>query len=85
MFKAEIRRHKEIVAADTVLLLKRWTMRCDSSCHLSPDYLFLVKKSLPELDGTFMQFRLLQLPGSSSEIRIRLAPKIADAIPVVEG
>lgn len=83
--KAVIRRHEEIVAADAVLLPKRWTMRSNTSGHLSPDYLSFVRKSLPRLDGPLVKFSLLHLFSSSCKIRIRLAPEIADAIPVIEG
>ena len=83
--KAVISRHEEIVPADAVLLPKRWTMRNDTSGHPSPDHLFLVRQSLPGLDCSLVQFSLLQLICGSCKVRIRLAPEIADAIPVVEG
>lgn len=83
--KSVISRHKEIVPADAVLLPERWTMRNDTSGHLSPDHLSPVRKSLPSLDCSFVQFSPLHLFCSPSKVRIRLAPEIADAIPVIEG
>ena len=60
-------------------------MRSNTFCHPSPDYLRIVMKSLPGLDCPPVQFSLLQLFCSPGKIRIRLAPEIADAIPVIEG
>ena len=83
--KPVIRRHEEIVATDAILLPEWWTMRSNTSCHPSPDYLCIVRKSLPGLDCSPVQFSLLQLFCSSCKVRIRLAPEIADAIPVIES
>ena len=66
--KTVISRYKEIVAADAVLLPERRTMRSNPTSHQSPDHLSLVRKSLPGLDCTFMQFRLLQLFCSPGKI-----------------
>ena len=83
--KAVISRHEEIVPADAVLLPERWTMRSNTSCHPSPDYLRIVMKSLPGLDCPPVQFSLLQLICGPCKVRICLAPEIADAIPVIES
>ena len=83
--KPVIRRNIEIVSTDTVLLPEWWTMRSNTFCHPSPDHLFLVRQSLPGLDCSLVQFSLLQLICGSCKVRIRLAPEIADAIPVIEG
>ena len=83
--KPVIRRNIEIVSTDTVLLPEWWTMRSNTFCHPSPDHLFLVRQSLPGLDCSLVQFSLLQLICGSCKVRIRLAPEIADAIPVIES
>lgn len=59
--KAVISRYEGIVPTDAVLLPERGTMRNNSFGHPSLDYLSPVRKSLPGLDGSLVQFRLLQL------------------------
>ena len=71
--KPVICRYEEIVAAYAVLLSERWTMRSNTSCHPSPDYLRIVRKSLPGLDCPPVQFSLLQLICGSCKVRLRLA------------